>query len=131
MATKDAEKEITLAQLLSTVTNHTLPPDTTRVNIQNPIGGTMVAPGSTVQLTSRRAAEESSNDVGALPLLSYLLDDMWRSKDPKWDGVLRRLAPAIELGRVLVDRADAFMATHPDVEDSLRRNLHIEPRHRA
>jgi hypothetical protein len=58
---------------------------------------------------ARRAAEESSNEVGALPLLSYLLDDMWRSKDPKWDGVLRLPAPAIELGRVLVDRANALL----------------------
>jgi formylglycine-generating enzyme required for sulfatase activity len=70
---------------------------------------------------ARRAAEESSNDAGALPLLSYLLDDMWKSKDPKWDGVLRLPTPAIELGRVLVDRANAFIATHPGAEDKLRR----------
>ena len=70
---------------------------------------------------ARRAAEESSKDAGALPLLSYLLDDMWKSKDPKWDGVLRLPAPAIELGRVLVDRANAFMAEHPGAEDKLRR----------
>jgi formylglycine-generating enzyme required for sulfatase activity len=70
---------------------------------------------------AQRAAEESSKDAGALPLLSYLLDDMWRSKDPNWDGVLRLPAPAIELGRVLVDRADAFMAEHPGAEDTVRR----------
>jgi formylglycine-generating enzyme required for sulfatase activity len=70
---------------------------------------------------AERAAEESIKDAGALPLLSYLLDDMWKSKDPKWDGVLRLPAPAIELGRVLVDRADAFMATHADAEEMLRR----------
>jgi formylglycine-generating enzyme required for sulfatase activity len=70
---------------------------------------------------AQRAAEESSRDAGALPLLSYLLDDMWKSKDPKWDGVLRLPAPAIELGRVLVDRANAFIATHPDSEAKLRR----------
>ncbi len=70
---------------------------------------------------ARRAAEESSKDAGALPLLSYLLDDMWKSKDPKWDGVLRLPAPAIELGRVLVDRANAFMAEHLQAEDKLRR----------
>jgi formylglycine-generating enzyme required for sulfatase activity len=70
---------------------------------------------------ARRAAEESSRDAGALPLLSYLLDDMWKSREANWDGVLRLPAPAIELGRVLVDRADAFMATHADAEDTLRR----------
>jgi formylglycine-generating enzyme required for sulfatase activity len=69
---------------------------------------------------ARRAAEESSNDAGALPLLSYLLDDMWKSKDPKWDGILRLPGSAIELGRVLVDRANAFMAEHPNSEDTLR-----------
>lgn len=69
---------------------------------------------------ARRAAEESSHDAGALPLLSYLLDDMWRSKHPQWDGVLR-LPTVIELGRVLVDRANAFIATHPGSEDALWR----------
>jgi hypothetical protein len=70
---------------------------------------------------ARRAAEESTKDAGALPLLSYLLDDMWKSREANWDGVLRLPAPAIELGRVLVDRADAFMATHSDAEEMLRR----------
>ncbi|MBV8751938.1 MAG: SUMF1/EgtB/PvdO family nonheme iron enzyme [Hyphomicrobiales bacterium] len=70
---------------------------------------------------ARRAAEESTKDAGALPLLSYLLDDMWKSRDPKWDGVLRLPSPAIELGRVLVDRADAFLRTHSNAEEMLRR----------
>jgi hypothetical protein len=70
---------------------------------------------------ARRAVEESSRDAGALPLLSYLLDDMWKSQDPRWDGILRLPAPAIELGRVLVDRANAFIATHPGAEATLRR----------
>jgi formylglycine-generating enzyme required for sulfatase activity len=70
---------------------------------------------------ARRAAEESNRHAGALPLLSYFLDDMWKSKDPKWDGILRLPTPAIELGRVLVDRANAFIATHPGAEDKLRR----------
>ena len=70
---------------------------------------------------ARRAAEESTTDAGALPLLSYLLDDMWKSRDANWNGVLRLPAPAIELGRVLVDRANAFIATHSDAEEMLRR----------
>lgn len=70
---------------------------------------------------AQRAAEESTKDAGALPLLSYLLDDMWKSKDPKWDGVLRLPAPVIELGRVLVERANAFMAEHPGAEEKLQR----------
>ena len=39
-------------------------------------------------------------------------------KDPTWDGVLRLPAQAIELGRVLVDRANAFVAAHPNSEDT-------------
>ncbi|MCI0736157.1 MAG: toll/interleukin-1 receptor domain-containing protein [Beijerinckiaceae bacterium] len=70
---------------------------------------------------ARRTAEESAKDAGALPLLSYLLDDMWTSMVKKGDGVLRLPAQAIELGAVLVDRADAFLAGHPGFEDGLRR----------
>ena len=37
------------------------------------------------------------------------------------DGVLRLPAPSFELGNVLVDRADTFLASHPNAEDQLRR----------
>ena len=80
---------------------------------------------------ARHAAEESSKDAGALPLLSYLLDDMWRSKDPKWDGILRLPAPAIELGRVLVDRANEFIAAHPEFQGAPAAYIHLEACHRA
>ena len=70
---------------------------------------------------ARRTAEESAKDAGALPLLSYLLDDMWTRMVQRGDGVLRLPAQAIDLGAVLVDRAAAFLATHPGSEDELRR----------
>src|SRR5262249_14878755 len=70
---------------------------------------------------ARRAAEESATDAGALPLLSYLLDDMWRSMVERGDAVLRLPAHSIDLGGVLVDRADAFTSSHPDSEERLRR----------
>ena len=70
---------------------------------------------------ARRAAEESAKDAGALPLLSYLLDDMWKQMVERGDGVLRLPAQSIELGRVLVQRADAFLASHPNSEETLRR----------
>ncbi|MCI0600844.1 MAG: TIR domain-containing protein [Beijerinckiaceae bacterium] len=70
---------------------------------------------------ARRTAEESTKDAGALPLLSYLLDDMWTRMVHQGDGVLRLPAQAIELGAVLVDRADAFLSAHPGSEDGLRR----------
>jgi hypothetical protein len=70
---------------------------------------------------AHRTAEESTKDAGALPLLSYLLDDMWMRMVQQGDGVLRLPAQAIELGAVLVDRADAFLAAHPGSGDELRR----------
>ena len=70
---------------------------------------------------ARRTAEESSKDACALPLLSYLLDDMWTGMVRRGDGVLRLPGESIELGGVLVGRADAFVAAHPHSEDSLRR----------
>jgi len=73
-----------------------------------------------------RTAEESVTDAGALPLLSYLLDDMWTQMVGRGDGKLRLPAQAIELGRVLVERADAFLARHPRSEDELRRVLTLK-----
>jgi formylglycine-generating enzyme required for sulfatase activity len=72
---------------------------------------------------AKRAAEDSVKDTGALPLLSYLLDDMWSQmvnrRNP--DGVLRLSAPAIDLGRVLSDHGDKFLADNRASEDPLRR----------
>jgi formylglycine-generating enzyme required for sulfatase activity len=66
-------------------------------------------------------AEESTKDAGALPLLSYLLDDMWKQMVRRDDGVLRLPAPVFDLGGVLVGRADEFISAHPNSGDRLRR----------
>jgi formylglycine-generating enzyme required for sulfatase activity len=70
---------------------------------------------------TQRTAEDSVKDVGALPLLSYTLDDMWTQMVKRGDGVLRLPAQSFELGGSLVDRADAFLASHPKSQDELRR----------
>ena len=75
---------------------------------------------------AQRAAEESTKDAGALPLLSYLLDDMWRQMIHRADGVLRLPEQAIDLGAVLVDRANSFLSDHPNSEDQLRRILTLK-----
>ena len=72
-------------------------------------------------IITRRTAEDAVKDVGALPLLSYTLDDMWKHMIEWGDGVLRLPAQSFELGNVLVDRADTFRASHPNAEDQLRR----------
>jgi hypothetical protein len=74
-----------------------------------------------VDIITRRTVEDSVKDVGALPLLSYTLDDMWSAMVKRGDGVLRLPAQSFELGGVLVDRADHFLATHPKSHDELRR----------
>jgi len=76
-----------------------------------------------IDIITRRTAEDSVKDVGALPLLSYTLDDMWKQMVDKGDGVLRLSAPSFELGGVLVERANTFLATHPGGEAALRRVL--------
>jgi formylglycine-generating enzyme required for sulfatase activity len=75
---------------------------------------------------ANRAAEESTKDTSALPLLSYLLDDMWRQMVERGDGVLRLPPQSIDLGGVLVDRANAFLTSHPNSEDKLRRILTLK-----
>ena len=79
-----------------------------------------------VDIISQRTAEDSVKDVGALPLLSYTLDDMWASMMQRGDGTLRLPAQSFELGGVLVDRANRFLATHSGAEDALRRVLTLQ-----
>jgi hypothetical protein len=76
-----------------------------------------------VEIITRRTAEDSVKDVGALPLLSYTLDDMWTQMVRAGDGVLHLPAESFELGGVLVERANTFLATHPGAEEVLRRVL--------
>jgi formylglycine-generating enzyme required for sulfatase activity len=76
-----------------------------------------------IEIISRRTAEDSVKDVGALPLLSYTLDDMWANMMRRGDGTLRLPAQSFELGGVLVDRANRFLETHSGAEEALRRVL--------
>jgi formylglycine-generating enzyme required for sulfatase activity len=76
-----------------------------------------------VDIISRRTAEDAVKDVGALPLLSYTLDDMWKQMVRRDDATLRLPAQSFALGGVLVDRANTFLETHPGREDALRRVL--------
>jgi hypothetical protein len=75
---------------------------------------------------TRRTVEDSAKEVGALPLLSYTLDDMWKQMVTNGDGMLRLSAPSFELGGVLVERANQFLATHPTSNDLLRRVLTLK-----
>ena len=61
--------------------------------------------------------------MGALPLLSYTLDDMWREMLQAGDGVLRLPAQSFELGG---DRANKFFAERPGTADALKRVLTLK-----
>src|SRR5262249_61340356 len=50
-----------------------------------------------VDIITRRTVEDSVRDAGALPLLSYTLDDMWMQMVKRGDGVLRLSAERFEL----------------------------------
>src|SRR5262249_38673753 len=76
-----------------------------------------------IDVITRRTLEDSVKDVGALPLLSYTLDDMWSAMVQRGDGVLRLPPAAFELGGVLAERANSFLAQNPTSEDILRRVL--------
>jgi hypothetical protein len=76
-----------------------------------------------IDIITRRTFEDSMKDVGALPLLSYALDDMWTQMVRRSDGTLRLPAQSFELGGVLADRADRFLAERPEAESALRRVL--------
>jgi hypothetical protein len=60
---------------------------------------------------------------GALPLLSYLLTDMWGGMVRRGDATLRMSAQAIDIGGVLASRAEEFLKANPDEEKALRRLL--------
>jgi formylglycine-generating enzyme required for sulfatase activity len=77
-------------------------------------------------IVNLKTARASIKDVGALPLLSYTLDDMWTQMLHRGDGKLRLPAQSFELGGVLVNRANTFLAVRPGAEDALRRILTLK-----
>src|SRR5262249_9130634 len=66
-------------------------------------------------------ARSAAAEPGALPLLSYLLSDMWAQMVARGDGVLRLPAQVTDLGGVLSARAEAFLGQHPASAGQLRR----------
>ena len=80
------------------------------------------------QITSAAAAAaaDAAADVakpGALPLLSYLLTDMWAHMVKRGEPRLRLPARAIDIGGVLSSRAEDFLKANPEREVTLRRLL--------
>jgi hypothetical protein len=74
-----------------------------------------------VNIIAQRTAEDAVKGVGALPLLSYTLDDMWTQMVARKDGILRLSGPSFEVGGVLVERANAYLTTNPGSEHALQK----------
>lgn len=70
-------------------------------------------------------ADAAAREPGALPLLSFLMTEVWENMraDDRADGVLRLPAGIVDIGRPLADRAEAFLAADPGRERTLRRLL--------
>jgi conflict system STAND superfamily ATPase len=58
---------------------------------------------------ANRIAAAATAEPGALPLLSYLLTDMWAGMVRRGDAILRMPAQAIDIGGVLAGRAEEFL----------------------
>ena len=77
--------------------------------------------GGAERITAAAAAEP-----GALPLLSYLLTDMWNAMVARGRPVLVLPAHAIDVGGVLASRAESFLNENPDQENALRHLLTLK-----
>jgi hypothetical protein len=73
--------------------------------------------------TASRITTAAAAEPGALPLLSYLLTDMWAGMVKRGDATLRMPTQAIDLGGVLASRAEEFLKSYPGEETALRRLL--------
>jgi WD40 repeat protein len=72
---------------------------------------------------ANRIIDAAAAEPGALPLLSYLLTDMWTKMVRRDDPALSLPPHAIDIGGVLSSRAEAFLNDNPLDEKDLRRLL--------
>jgi hypothetical protein len=70
-----------------------------------------------------RIAAATASEPGALPLLSYLMSDMWTAMQARGDGVLRwsDRPELIDVAAPLRERAERYRLRHPAQETALRR----------
>ena len=78
-----------------------------------------------VKFEDDRIAERITDAAAAeqLPLLSYLLHDMWDGMIKRDDATLRLSSQAIDVGGVLRNSAEDFLAANPTQKTALRRLL--------
>ncbi len=76
-------------------------------------------------------AEATAREKGALPMLSYLMSDVWETmrQDDRADGTLRFPYEIVDVSRPLVERAERFLAEHPHSKAILRRLFTLKLAH--
>jgi hypothetical protein len=111
------------ADALFTVYEHVNVPPLTRSQLEDVVTGPARALGVGFEdeRLPLRIVEAAAAEPGALPLLSYLLTDMWTAMVQGADGVLRLPLRAIDIGGVLASRAEDFLKSRPADEAHLRR----------
>jgi hypothetical protein len=82
------------------------------------LGASFDSPEMPTQIAAATASEP-----GALPLLSYLMSDMWSAMQARGDGVLRwsERPELIDVAAPLRERAEQYRVRHPAKENALRR----------
>jgi len=76
--------------------------------------------------TANRITDAAASQPGALPLLSYLLTDMWSAMAQRGDATLRLPVHALDVGGVLARRAEGYLQDNPGEEKTLRRLLTLK-----
>jgi hypothetical protein len=113
------------ADVLFSAYEHVNVPPLTRSQLEDVVTGPARALGVGFEdeRLPLRIVEAAAAEPGALPLLSYLLTDMWTAMVQRADGVLRLPLRAIDIGGVLASRAEDFLKSRPADEAHLRRLL--------
>jgi len=68
-------------------------------------------------------AASASREAGFLPLVSYLLSDIWSATQARGDGVLRweETPELFDIAAPLRARAERFLREHPEMQDATKR----------
>jgi tetratricopeptide (TPR) repeat protein len=115
-------------EALYSVFEHVNVPPLTRGQLSEVVTGAAKALGVSFEdeRLPNRIIDAAASEPGALPLLSYLLTDMWSGMVKRGEAVLRLPSEAIDVGGVLAARAEEFLAISPVEEPALKRLLTLK-----
>ena len=73
-----------------------------------------------------RLVQQTGESTGYLPLLSYLMDDLWVAMQERGDGLLTPGLASADVGGVLAASGDRFLRENPDQTHALRRLITLK-----